>query len=211
MIRLHLSKKRNIVIVLILIIGCATPPDPDIDFISVPDLSTKDYCRGNGYILSKGTFDGRLNFTFSTSRDSAYIEFRDIIGRKILFLVISNNDIDAWDMQNNRRYNKESILIALPMFELIEPNELRTFLWGSIPSIFSDVNNIKSESEDLNREIQFESVQTQFGSLVNIISFRMKDKNSQISLEVTEREFDEQYPHLIREIPNAIILINESS
>jgi hypothetical protein len=39
----------------------------------------------------------------------------------------------------------------------------------------------------------------------------MKDKNSQISLEVTEREFDQQYPHLIREIPNAIILINENS
>ena len=209
--KLHLSKKRNIVIVLILIVGCSTPPDPDIDFISVPDLSTKNYCRGNGYILSKGTFDGRLNFTFSTSRDSAYIQFRDIIGRKILFLVIANNEIDAWDMRNNRRYNKESILLTLPMFELIEPNELRTFLWGSIPSIFSDANNIKSESETLHREIQFQSVQTQFGSLVNNISFRMSDKNSQISLEITEREFDAQYPHLIREIPNAIILINESS
>ena len=209
--RFHLNKKRYIVIVLILIVGCATPPDPDIDFISVPDLSTKDYCRGNGYILSKGTFDGRLNFMFSSSRDTAYIQFRDIIGRKILFLVVSNNEIDAWDMRNNRRYNKESILLTLPMFELIEPSQVRTFLWGSIPSIFSDANNIKSESDAIHREIQFKSVQTQFGSLVNIISFRMKDKNSQISLEVTEREFDAQYPHLIREIPNAIILINESS
>ena len=209
--RFRLSKKRNIVIVLILIVGCATPPDLDIDFISVPDLSTKDYCRGNGYILSKGTFDGRLNFMFSSSRDTAYIEFRDIIGRKILFLVVSNNEIDAWDMRNNRRYNKESILLTLPMFELIEPSQLRTFLWGSIPSIFSDVNKIKSESDAIHREIQFKSVQTQFGALVNNISFRINDKNSQISLEITEREFDEQYPHLIREIPNSIILINESS
>ena len=209
--RFHLNKKRYIVIVLILIVGCATPPDPDIDFISVPDLSTKDYCRGNGYILSKGTFDGRLNFMFSSSRDTAYIQFRDIIGRKILFLVVSNNEIDAWDMRNNRRYNKESILLTLPMFELIEPSQLRTFLWGSIPSIFSDANKIKSESEAIHREIQFKSVQTQFGALVNNISFRINDKNSQISLEITEREFDEQYPHLIREIPNSIILINESS
>ena len=209
--RFHLNKKRYIVIVLILIVGCATPPDPDIDFISVPDLSTKDYCRGNGYILSKGTFDGRLNFMFSSSRDTAYIQFRDIIGRKILFLVVSNNEIDAWDMRNNRRYNKESILLTLPMFELIEPSQLRTFLWGSIPSIFSDANNIKSESDAIRREIQFKSVQTQFGALVNNISFRINDKNSQISLEITEREFDEQYPHLIREIPNSIILINESS
>lgn len=209
--RFHLNKKRYIVIVLILIVGCATPPDPDIDFISVPDLSTKDYCRGNGFILSKGTFDGRLNFMFSSSRDTAYIQFRDIIGRKILFLVVSNNEIDAWDMRNNRRYNKESILLTLPMFELIEPSQLRTFLWGSIPSIFSDANKIKSESDAIHREIQFKSVQTQFGALVNNISFRINDKNSQISLEITEREFDEQYPHLIREIPNSIILINESS
>ena len=209
--RFHLNKKRYIVIVLILIVGCATPPDPDIDFISVPDLSTKDYCRGNGYILSKGTFDGRLNFMFSSSRDTAYIQFRDIIGRKILFLVVSNNEIDAWDMRNNRRYNKESILLTLPMFELIEPSQLRTFLWGSIPSIFSDANKIKSESDAIHREIQFKSVQTQFGALVNNISFRINDKNSQISLEITEREFDEQYPHLIREIPNSIILINERS
>ena len=209
--RFHLNKKRYIVIVLILIVGCATPPDPDIDFLSVPDLSTKDYCRGNGYILSKGTFYGRLNFMFSSSRDTAYIQFRDIIGRKILFLVVSNNEIDAWDMRNNRRYNKESILLTLPMFELIEPSQLRTFLWGSIPSIFSDANNIKSESDAIHREIQFKSVQTQFGALVNNISFRINDKNSQISLEVTEREFDAQYPHLIRKIPNAIILINESS
>ena len=209
--RFHLNKKRYIVIVLILIVGCATPPDPDIDFISVPDLSTKDYCRGSGYILSKGTFDGRLNFMFSSSRDTAYIQFRDIIGRKILFLVVSNNEIDAWDMRNNRRYNKESILLTLPMFELIEPSQLRTFLWGSIPSIFSDANKIKSESDAIHREIQFKSVQTQFGALVNNISFRINDKNSQISLEITEREFDEQYPHLIREIPNSIILINESS
>ena len=209
--RFHLNKKRYIVIVLILIVGCATPPDPDIDFISVPDLSTKDYCRGNGYILSKGTFDGRLNFMFSSSRDTAYIQFRDIIGRKILFLVVSNNEIDAWDMRNNRRYNKESIILTLPMFELIEPSQLRTFLWGSIPSIFSDANKIKSESDAIHREIQFKSVQTQFGALVNNISFRINDKNSQISLEITEREFDEQYPHLIREIPNSIILINESS
>ena len=209
--RFHLNKKRYIVIVLILIVGCATPPDPDIDFISVPDLSTKDYCRGNGYILSKGTFDGRLNFIFSTSRDTAYIQFRDIIGRKILFLVVSNNEIDARDMRNNRRYNKESILLTLPMFELIEPSQLRTILWGRIPSIFSDANKIKSESDAIHREIQFKSVQTQFGALVNNISFRINDKNSQISLEITEREFDEQYPHLIREIPNSIILINESS
>ena len=93
---------------MIVFFGCSTPPKPIINDYIEPDISSKDYCRGNGYILSKGKFDGRLNFTFSSSRNTSYIEFKDIIGRKTLFLIISNNDIDAWDMRKNRRYNNIS-------------------------------------------------------------------------------------------------------
>ena len=194
-----------------LFVGCSTHPDPILNDYITSNLSNKDFCRGNGYILSKGKFDGRLNFTFSASRNTAYIQFRDIIGRKTLFLIISNNDIDAWDMRNNRRYNKASIFLTLPLFEIIEPNELRTFLWGNIPSIFTDVNNIKTQPNKLNGQLQFKSVQTKFGALVNNISFKINEENTQITLEIIEREFDAQYPHLIRQIPESVILIDESS
>ena len=194
-----------------LFVGCSTPPDPILNDYITSNLSNKDFCRGNGYILSKGKFDGWLNFRFSASRNTTYIQFRDIIGRKTLFLIISNNDIDAWDMRNNRRYNKASIFLTLPLFEIIEPNELRTFLWGNIPSIFTDVNNIKTQPNKLNGQLQFKSVQTEFGALVNNISFKINEENTQITLEIIEREFDAQYPHLIRQIPESVILINESS
>ena len=202
--------KYHIVIILIIFFGCSTSPNPIINDNIAPDLNSKDFCRGNGYILSKGKFDGRLNFTFSASRNTVHIQFNDIIGRKTLFLIISNNDIDAWDMRNNRRYNKASILLTLPFFEIIEPNELRTFLWGNIPSVFTDVNDLKTQPNNLNGQLQFKSVQTEFGSLVNNVSFKINEENTQITLEIIEREFDAQYPHLIREIPKSVILIDES-
>ena len=203
--------KYHIVIILIIFFGCSTSPNPIINDNIAPDLNSKDFCRGNGYILSKGKFDGRLNFTFSASRNTVHIQFNDIIGRKTLFLIISNNDIDAWDMRNNRRYNKASIILTLPFFEIIEPNELRTFLWGNIPSVFTDVNDLKTQPNNLNGQLQFKSVQTEFGSLVNNVSFKINEENTQITLEIIEREFDAQYPHLIREIPKSVILIDDSS
>ena len=202
--------KYYIVLILIIFFVCSTPTDPIINYYIVSNLCSIDYCRGNGYILSKGKFDGRLNFIFSASRNTAHIQFKDIIGRKTLFLIISNNDIDAWDMRNNRRYNKASIFLTLPFFEIIEPNELRTFLWGNIPSVFTDVNDLKTQPNNLNGQLQFKSVQTEFGSLVNNVSFKINEENTQITLEIIEREFDAQYPHLIREIPKSVILIDES-
>ena len=202
--------KFYIVILLIVFFGCSTPPKPIINDYIEPDISSKDYCRGNGYILSKGKFDGRLNFTFSSSRNTSYIEFKDIIGRKTLFLIISNNDIDAWDMRKNRRYNKASIYLTLPLFQIIDPSELREFLWGEIPAVFSDVKDINTQPNKLNGQLQFKSVQTEFGALVNNVSFKINEENTQLTLEIIEREFDVQYPHLIREIPESIISIDES-
>ena len=60
-----------------------------------PTLNDKIFCRGKGYILSEGDIQGRLNFTFTASRDTAYIQFKDLIGRKTLFLILGNETIDA--------------------------------------------------------------------------------------------------------------------
>ena len=103
--------------------SCATSPEPSLEWVSkssvYPDLTAKKFCRGKGYILSEGEMKGRLNFTFTASRDTAYIQFKDLIGRKALFLILKNEEIDAWDMKNNRRYDQASILISLPFFEMI--------------------------------------------------------------------------------------------
>ena len=195
--------------------SCATAPKPIVKPVSesivYPDLTAKQFCRGKGYIISEGEMNGRLNFTFTTSRDTAYVQFKDLIGRKALFLVLKNEDIAVWDMRNNRRYDQASILISLPFFEMITPPELRTFLWGGIPSSFSDPNLIKNQSDRISGGIQFRSSQTEYGPLVEHVSFKLSDEKQKIELVLMDREFDVQYPHLIRDIPATVIPIKVNS
>ena len=152
-----------------------------------------------------------MNFTFTSSRNKAYIQFKDLIGRKTLFLILDESEVHAWDILNNRRYDQVSILIALPFFEMIESKELITFLWGEIPSVFSDPNKINYEKENISGSIQFSTKQTTYGQMVEHLSFNLIDDNSKINLFMMNREFDVQYPHLIREIPNSVLPIKDNS
>ncbi|MBN4080965.1 hypothetical protein JYT44_01235 [Caldithrix abyssi] len=179
--------------------------------MAFPNLDDKIFCRGKGYILSKGEIRGRLNFTFTASRDTAYIQFKDLIGRKTLFLILGDESIDAWDMLHNRRYDQASILISLPFFEMIQPNDMRTFLWGEIPKIFSDPEKIKNQPKQISGGIQFRSKQTEHGPLVEHVTFNMKAEKQKIELVMMNREYDVQYPHLIRKIPDSIPPIKVSS
>ncbi|MFL3024638.1 MAG: hypothetical protein ACJZ1P_02085 [Candidatus Neomarinimicrobiota bacterium] len=152
-----------------------------------------------------------MNFTFTSSRNKAYLQFKDLIGRKTLFLILDESEIKAWDILNNRIYDQASILIALPFFEMIESKELITFLWGEIPAVFSDPNKIKSEKENISGSIQFSTKQTIYGQMVEQLSFNLIEDNSKINLFMMNREFDMQYPHLIREIPSSVLPMKDNS
>ena len=209
-----LNNKLIITLSLIVIHGCTFVSKRTIENEKViriyPDLSQKKYCRGRGYVISEGNNRGRLNFTFTSTKEVSYLEFRDILGRKTLFLTFSSNSVDAWDIRNNRRYDKESLLIIFPFFEIIKPGDLTSFLWGEIPKILKDPDNIISEEKMTNGEIQFSSTQTENGILVSYISFNLIDENETINLRIENREFDLQYPHLIRKIPQSVMPIKES-
>ena len=209
-----LNNKLIITLSLIVIHGCALVSKRTIENEKViriyPDLSQKKYCRGRGYVISEGNMRGRLNFTFTSTKEASYLEFRDILGRKTLFLTFSSNSVDAWDIRNNRRYDKESLLIIFPFFEIIKPDDLTRFLWGEIPKILKDPDNIVSEEKMTNGEIQFSSTQTENGILVSYVSFNLIDENETINLRIENREFDLQYPHLIRKIPQSVMPIKES-
>ncbi|MEA1881291.1 MAG: hypothetical protein U9N31_02680 [Candidatus Marinimicrobia bacterium] len=202
--------------VFLLVAGCAKlisiGPESTIESgIEYPNLDDKKFCRGKGFILSEGEMDGRLNFTFTASRDTAYIQFKDLIGRKTLFLILGDKNIDAWDMLHNRRYDQASILISLPFFEMIQPHDMRTFLWGEIPKIFRDPEKIKSQSEKISGGIQFRSNQTENGPLVEHVTFNMQAEKQTIKLVMMNREYDVQYPHLIIKIPESIPSIKVNS
>ena len=101
-------------------------------------------------------------------------------------------------------------MIIFPFFEIIKPDDLISFLWGEIPEILKDPDNIISEEQMTNGEIQFSSSQTENGILVSYVSFNLIDENETINLKIENREFDLQYPHLIRKIPQSVMPIKES-
>ena len=69
---------------------------------------------------------------------------------------------------------------------------------------FSDPENIKSQSEQTSGGIQFRSNQTEHGPLVEHVTFNMEAEKQIIKLVMMNREYDVQYPHLIRKIPETI-------
>lgn len=166
---------------------------------------TAEFCRGKGQIISSGTLSGRLNFSFTTSRDSSFIQFTDLIGRKTLFLVLADSTIEAWDMRHNRRYDKTSIFLTLPFLEMTSPLDLRSILWGEIPP--SLVADAAKEGPSLNGRIQIFSEPSDYGPRVSRVTFYGDVGREQAELTITKREFGSQYPHMKRTIPDSIPLL----
>ena len=118
----------------------------------------------------------------------------DMLGRKQYFFTIEKNNYELFSIREDKKYSKESMLIAFPFFELIEPIDLINFLWGIIPLKFQ--SNSDFYSNQLNK-IMFKTVESENGHLVNEISFQINNDNNEINLIIIEREFDMEYPHLI--------------
>ena len=77
-----------------------------------------------------------------------------------------------------------------------------------MPKIFAESGNILNNKIN-NGQIQFFSQQTENGILINSVSFNFEEENETIDLFVQSRDFDSQYPHLIRKIPESIIQAKE--
>ena len=71
-------------------------------------------------------------------------------------------------------------------------------------------DNILNNDKIKNGQIQFSSNQTENGVLINFISFYIKNEDQKIELFIDNRDFDMQYPHLIRKIPESVIPKSES-
>lgn len=119
---------------------------------------------------------------------------RDILGRKQYLFTIEKNNYELFSIRENKKYSKESMLIAFPFFELLEPVDLIDFLWGIIPLKFQSNSDLYSNQLS---KIMFKTSESENGQLVNEISFQINNDNNGINLIIIEREFDMQYPHLI--------------
>ena len=136
-------------------ISCAIKPD-----FTLPSLSKKSYfellnnynsCMGKGIIDSKGEMRGKLYFSFKSQRDSTFIEFSDILGRKTLLMWVSPKKITVRDLINNKYYSYNQVVKFFPFLKVLDTQNITEVVWGAEPDYKKSLKKYKKE---MNRNIE---------------------------------------------------------
>ena len=163
--------------------------------------------RGAGRLTVTGKRSGKFNFTFTSDSHDSFLQFRDILGRKTLFMEIHDSSLSAWDMIQNEKYSEIALVVLFPFLEFLEADGLTKVLWGIVPDIDTD-KNAKLEFESSNTNIYFESERDRVGSLTRKITFSQGISSDNFEVIITQREFGTSYPHLVRVIPKSVPFVN---
>ncbi len=184
------------VIFLLVLINCAGPGNniilrnPQKSYVELNDLYKA--CKGKGKIDSFGEIKGKLSFSFMSQRDSTFIVFNDIIGRKALLLWVTSNIIIARDLIKNKQYDYDQIKYMFPIMHTIEPNDLTRLVWGIQPE--SRGNQKRSESRKKNKsKINYvrDKLAGEKRSLVGA-KFYNKESNQGVNIEITSRDMQSE-------------------
>jgi len=173
----------------------------EVEFLPPPDyyqlVATFSQCRGKGTIISQGGMQGQLTFSFTSNGDSTFLLFKDLLGRKTAFLGLLQNELIAWDILQNRVYDRSDLQNLYPWVMWLDPLELTRILWGVIPESFTakeDEYNFERSSGRISLVTKPESQ----GNLIQQIMFENSDRKFKITLHITAREFGSTYPQLKR-------------
>ena len=102
-------------------------------------------CTGHGVISASGNFSGELSFNFIVQNDSAFCQFQDFLGRKVLILWFTPNSMEAWNLIENKKYSHSNISKVIPVLSIIDPLQIIKFIRGEDISL-SDLNLSNSEN-----------------------------------------------------------------
>ena len=203
-------------IFLIIFFGCTKVKNNFPDLL-VPSIESKltikklvsEYgqLRGKGSTTIFGKQSGKFDFSFTSNGYDTFLLFRDILGRKILLLEIHGDSISAWDMIQNQRYSKTSLVILFPFTEYLSPEKLTTLLWGFVPNLDNDINN-KFEFENKNVKMTFESNKERIGSMIQKIVYIDEFNMDKYEINIITREFGSHYTDLEKGIPKSIPMMN---
>ena len=203
-------------IFLIIFFGCTKVKNNFPDLL-VPSIESKltikklvsEYgqLRGKGSTTIFGKQSGKFDFSFTSNGYDTFLLFRDILGRKILLLEIHGDSISAWDMIQNQRYSKTSLVILFPFTEYLSPEKLTTLLWGFVPNLDNDVNN-KFEFENKNVKMTFESNKERIGSMIQKIVYIDEFNMDKYEINIITREYGSHYTDLEKGIPKSIPMMN---
>ena len=203
-------------IFLIIFFGCTKVKNNFPDLL-VPSIESKltikklvseyGHLRGKGSTTIFGKQSGKFDFSFTANAYETFLRFRDILGRKILLLEIHGDSMSAWDMIQNQRYSKTSLVILFPFTEYLSPEKLTTLLWGFVPNLDNDINN-KFEFENKNIKMTFESNKERIGSMIQKIVYIDEFNMDKYEINIITREYGSHYTDLEKGIPKSIPMMN---
>lgn len=162
-------------------------------------------CRGKGQLISKGELQGKLTFYFTVMNDSTYIQFRDFLGRRTLYLQLLGNEVYAWDILQDKWFLTTQIQSQYPFLIVLEPTDLTRYFWGIDPQLRRKEYQKDFMFDHKSISISFQTKPGAVGSMVSKAMFQINDNQNQIEIEIEEREYGMSYPRLIRAIPPTIL------
>mgnify|MGYP001274729580 CR=1 FL=1 len=177
---------------LFFLLGCTGTVNNVFNF--TPSKSYEEYlvaynsCTGKGVINSEGSLKGKLPFSFRSQRDSTFLEFSDIIGRKALFVWITNNSITARNLIDNKQYKYDEVTELLPVLKVLEPKDITKIIWGVQPNYKERFKNVPQSvrtafSLDFQKENNFNERQALVG-----VSFHDKNLENSIDIDINMRK-----------------------
>ena len=180
-----------------LFLGCTSTVSNVFNLI--PSNSYEEYlvaynsCTGKGVINSDGSLKGKLPFSFRSQRDSTFLEFSDIIGRKALFVWITNNSITARNLIDNKQYNYDEVTELLPILKVLEPKDLTKIIWGVQPEYKERFKNIsQSVKNSISLDFERKNTDNERQALVSV-SFHDKNFNNSIDIDINTRKRNERF------------------
>ncbi len=145
-------------------------------------------CTGKGAINSEGSLKGKLPFNFRSQRDSTFLEFSDMIGRKALFVWITNNSITARNLIDNKQYKYDEVTELLPILKVLEPKDITKIIWGVQPNYKERFKNVpQSVKKSISLDFQRENNNNERQALVGV-SFNDKNLENSIDIDIYTRK-----------------------
>jgi len=198
--------KYAIIAIIVLIVGCTSQPEiiPDqvID-LTYDELKTNyKLCSGKGIVSAKGDKPWKLNYSFASKNDSSFIQFKDILGRRVLFIQALPIDIKIWDMQKNLQYDYDDGM-SFPLLDVVNSSDIAHILWGEVPKRFNE-EELDCNSERTSNLVNFDLSASNLGMVLNKVTYKMDTTGTIIEFKINEREYGEGENKLLKGIPESV-------
>ena len=191
---------------LVIVVNCSRVPEIVLD--EIVDLSYDELkqqyitCKGKGVMTAQGELLWKLYYSFTTQNDSSFIQFKDIFGRRVLFVQALPSEITLWDMQKNHQYDSD-IGTTISIFNIIKSHDIAQILWGEVPNRYINSDEESGFEKELNL-VNFKSTATQLGMVLDKVIFNLDSKNAIVEFKISERDYGQAIPSLLKGIPEKI-------